>query len=215
MTISKGSPYGTPNVSLPLDAPVCVGDAGAADAVVRGLAAGSATPVVGLVGGDLCRTLGGRPAGTPAQTAAAVARLNGRAHDAAAFPVDLLVVRLDDGDERIAVAHVVARNRTWTRVWAVGNAAWLGGWNPWPRAHPGDAKADLIDATLRLGDVLKVRARLPLGAHMPHPSITERRRTFHAVDFGRRLDVWIDGRRAGPATRIDVTLRPDAITVYV
>jgi diacylglycerol kinase family enzyme len=113
------------------------------------------------------------------------------------------------------VAHLVARNRLWTRAFVVMNAQWLGGLNLGPRAHPNDGLLDVYDARLGLADVVKVRARARAGAHLPHPGIKERRVPAAQVGFDRPLTVWLDGMRVGPARGLSVRVDPDALTVVV
>ena len=77
MTIRKGAAWGRPG-KLPSDGVVVSSDAAARAAVEPPRRAGEPLPVLGLVGGDLCRTLGG-----PGESK----RL--RSPDAMRFPVDL------------------------------------------------------------------------------------------------------------------------------
>ena len=166
--------------------------------------AGRQLPAIGLLGGDLYRTLGGR--GTGAE------RL--RSADAVTFPVDLGAV-LVDGRLYWFVAHLVARNRWWTRVFAAMNAQWYGDWNLGPRAHPDDGLLDTYDARLRPADLLVVRTRLPNGSHLPHPGIAERRAASVQVSFDRPRSVTLDRVAIGPATTLSVRVEPDALTVVV
>ena len=81
MTIQKGQGWGLAS-PLPEGAPVVASDASLGTI----LAGGPPHPVVGLLGGDLCRTLGGR---------GDAERL--RSSDAMTFPVDVFSVSLDGG----------------------------------------------------------------------------------------------------------------------
>lgn len=202
MTIRKGEAWGLPG-ALPDDGVVVGSDHDAADVIGQARGAGRRFPALGLVGGDLCRTLGG-PGGA------------GRLHtaDAVTFPVDLGEV-LVDGRLHYFVAHLVARNRWWTRAFVAMNAQWVGGLNLGPRAHPNDGLLDVYDVRLGLTDVVKVRARARAGAHLPHPGIKERRVPAAQVGFDRPLTVWLDGVRLGPARSLSVRVDPDALTVVV
>ena len=195
MTISKGSPYGSPG-SLPAGGVVVAGDGEARVVLEAARREGRPFPVLGLTGGDLCRTLGG-PSGL-----------------AVTFPVDLGEV-LIDGRLHFFVAHLVARTRTWSYAFAAMNAQWLGPWNAGPRAHPGDAKIDTYEARLPPGDRLKVRARIHHGAHLPHPGIKERRAQAVQVTLPRSLPVVLDGERVGEGRHLSVRVEPDALTVVV
>ena len=203
MPIQKGQAWGTPG-PLPDDGVVVRNDAEARAVIEDARRAGRQLPVIGLLGGDLYRTLGGRATGAD--------RL--RSADAVTFPVDVGAV-LVDGRLHWFVAHLMARNRRWTRVFAAMNAQWFGDWNLGPRAHPDDGLLDTFDARLRPGDLLAVRTRLPHGSHLPHPGIVERRAASVQVSFDRPRSVTLDRVGIGPATTLSVRLEPDALTVVV
>ena len=202
MTIRKGEAWGRPG-SLPDDGVVVASDHDAADVIGRARRESRPYPALGLLGGDLCRTLGG---------SGGAGRL--RTDEAVTFPVDLGEA-LVDGRLHFFVAHLVARNRWWTRAFVVMNAQWLGALNVGPRAHPNDGLLDVYDARLGIADVVKVRARARGGAHLPHPGIKERRVPAAQVGFDRPLTVWLDGVRLGPAGSLSVRVDPDALTVVV
>jgi hypothetical protein len=202
MPIQKGQAWGTP-APLPGDGLVVASDAEARAAVEAARRAGRLPPVLGLVGGDLCRTLGGGRDQDRLRTA-----------DAVTFPIDVGTV-LVDGKRHWFVAHLVARSRGWGRVFVAMNAQWYGDWNLGPKAHPNDGLLDTYDARLRPADRLKVRARLRHGAHLPHPKITERRAATAQVSFDRPLPVELDGVGIGLARVLSVRLEPDALTVVV
>lgn len=203
MTIRKGEPWGAPG-PLPADGVVVRSDAEARDAVTEARRAGGAVPVLGLLGGDLHRTLGGRND---------EARL--RSPEAMTFPCDLGAVLLD-GRIHWFVASLVAHRGWWRgRAFLAMNAAWLGGWNVAPRAHPNDGLVDTFDATVPPGQRLAVRSRLPLGAHLPHPAIREQRARAVQVTLERRLPVFLDGQPVGPARHLSVRAEPDALRVVL
>ena len=195
MTIKRGSPYGTPG-SPPPGAVMVGSDAEARQVLEAARRQGDPYPVLGLTGGDLCRTLGGTGALE------------------VTFPVDLGEV-LIDGRLHLFVAHLVARTRTWSDVVVAMNAQWLGRWNLGPKAHPGDGLLDTYRAHLAFGERLKVRARLHHGAHLPHPGIVESRTSAMQVDDGPARRVWLDDIPIGVARSLTVRLRPDALTVVV
>src|SRR4051794_3346083 len=147
MPISKGSPYGKAG-ALPDDGVVVRTDAEARAVVEEARREGRTPPALGLLGGDLCRTLNG-----PGDEG----RL--RSPDAVRFSVDLGEV-LVDGRLRVFVAHLVARTRGWRQAFVAMNAQFLGDWVLGPRAHPNDGLLDVYQGDLSLSDRLKVRARV-------------------------------------------------------
>lgn len=203
MTISKGAAWGRP-APLPPDGVVVRDDASARAVVEAARRAKEPPPPLGLLGGDLCRTLGGT--GNEARL---------RSTDAMTFPVDLGVV-LVDGVIHCFVAHLVARRSWWRgRVVAAMNAQWLGSWDLGPRSHPNDGLLDVSDGDLSLSDRWKARGRLATGTHVPHPGISVRRVPSIQLDLEPALDIWLDGVRIGRGTNVIVRVEADALTVVV
>ena len=202
MPIAKGEPWGTPG-PVPEGAVLVHSDAEARAVLEDARRDKRPFPPLGLLGGDLCRTLGG---------GGDAGRL--RAGEGVRFTVDVGEV-LVDGWVRLFVAHLVARNPLWTRAFVAMNAQWVNRWNLGPRAHPGDGLLDTYDATLPLGQVLAVRGRAHHGAHLPHPGIRERRVPSIQVELGRRLPVRLDGRQAERASSLVIRVLPDAAVVVV
>lgn len=204
MTIRKGEPWGAPG-PLPDDGVVVRSDAEARAVVEAARRDKRPPPAIGLLGGDLWRTLGGHDAGE--------ARL--RSPEAMTFPVDLGVALLD-GRVHVFVAHLVARSRGWGRAYVAANAQWRGDWNIGPKAHPNDGLLDTLDARLPgIRDRLKVRARLPTGSFLPHPAITARRTAAAQVDLPRPLAVELDGEEVGRFRSVVVRVEADALRVVV
>jgi len=203
VTIEKHRPWGWAG-SFPPDGVVVHSDAEARRAVTQARQDGRPLPTLGLLGGDLCRTLGGRGDS---------ARL--RSDAAMTFPVDLGHVVLD-GDEHWFVAHLIARRSWWHgRVVAVMNAQWLGSWDLAPRSHPNDGLLDATDGVLPVADRFRARRRLPTGTHLPHPALRTLRGATMSFELAPALDVRLDGTLVGRARRLDVRIEPDALTVVV
>ena len=203
MTVRKGEPRGGPG-ALPDDGVVVSSDAEARRVVTEALRAGRPVPALGLLAGDLCRTLGGR--GDPAHL---------RSGSATSATCDLGVALLD-GTLHWFVAHLVARRGWWRgRAWVAMNAAYVGSWDLGPRAHPGDGLLDITDATVPVGERLKVRARLPQGAHLPHPALRTSRTKAAQVVLERAVPVRLDGEVVGSFRSISVRVEPDALRVVV
>jgi hypothetical protein len=196
VTVEKGRDWGTSG-PLPDDGVVVGSDAEARHVVTEARRANEPIPPLGLVGGDLCRTLGGRGALTTRAT------------------VDLGSV-LVDGRLQFFVAHLVVR-RGWLRgpLFGAFNAEWLGDWDVAPRAHPGDGLLELVEVTMSPGDRWKARRRLPTGTHVPHPGIRITRDDAVQRDVPKGHSVWLDGERLGPAKTVSVRLEPDAVRIVV
>lgn len=203
MPIAKGEPWGAPG-RLPADGVIVHNDAEARAVVTEARRTGSPVPVLGLVGGDLCRTLGGTPE---------EARL--RSDAATTVTIDLGSV-LIDGRLHWFVAHLVARRRWWTgRVLAAMNAQYVGEWDVAPRGHPNDGRLEVLDGALPLGQRLQARTRLRTGTHVPHPGIEVHRVAAHQITFDRPTPVYLDGVAVGPARNLSIRVEPDALTCVV
>jgi hypothetical protein len=202
--IAKGEPWGAPG-PVPEGVVLVRSDAGARAVLEEARRDKRPFPPLGLVGGDLCRTLGGGGEG-------AEPRLGGG--EGVVFTVDVGEALLD-GRIRLFVAHLVARTPLWTRAFVAMNAQWVGRWNLGPRAHPGDGLLDTYDARLPLGQVFAVRSRAHHGAHLPHPAIRERRVSATQVELGERLPVRLDGERVEAASTLVLRVLPAALIVAV
>ena len=203
MTIRKGEPWGTAE-PLPVDGQRVGSDAEARALIEPIWQAGTALPRLGLLGGDLCRTLGGQ--GDHARLGSA---------DAMTFPVDLGIAEFD-GERHCFVAHAVARRPWWRgRAVVAMNAQWLGPWDLGPRSHPDDGLLDITDGALPWGQRLEARRRARTGTHLPHPDLRSRRVAAADYAFDRPLDIWLDGTKVGRTSDLHLNLAPDALLVVV
>ena len=203
MKIEKGAPWGEPG-GLGPDGVVVTSDRELRRVVEAAARSGEPLPEVGLVGGDLCRTVGGR---------GDVERI--RSGDAIRLPIDVCRVEVD-GEPHWFVAHLVARRSWWRgRVLAVMNAQWIGAWDVAPRSHPNDGLLDVFDADLSIDDRWKARSRLATGTHVPHPGIQQRRLASFEIDLGRVTPIHLDGELVGRGQLLSVTLEAGALTCVV
>ena len=204
MTIRKGEAWGGPG-TLPAEGVVVRADAEARAVVEAARAADRPVPPLGLLGGDLCQTLGGL---------GDEARL--RSPDAMRFPVDVGRVELPGGRRHWFVAHAVVRRRGWLgRAVAVMNAQWLGDWDLGPRAHPGDARLDVTDGRVPLGDLWQARARVRTGTHLPHPGLKTSRVGRLELALARPETLWLDGQRVARVRQLVIEVEPDALDVVI
>lgn len=203
MTIRRGEAWGSPG-RLREGAPVVHDDAELHGIVCRARAEGRTLGEVGLLGGDLCRALGG-----PGDAD----RL--RSEDAVRLPVDVVRVDLDEGTTWF-VAHLLAG---WGRAFGSGavamNGDWLGNAKLGPRAHPNDGVVDVTVGRLPLRQRGAARRRARSGTHLPHPALEVRRAAVVEVDLGRSARVVADGVRVGRSRRLRLAVEPDAIVVVV
>lgn len=203
MTIEKGRSWGEPG-GLPAGGVLVSSDLEARVLVERARRADQPVPPIGLLGGDLCRTLGGTGDEERIRSGAGMR-----------FPIDVGAVLLD-GRLHWFVAHLVARRRWWRgRIVAAMNAEFIGTWDVAPRSHPGDGRLDLFDASMPLADRFKARSRLRSGTHVPHPAILERRAAALQVDLDRPTPVWLDGELVATASKLAIRIEPDAIVCVV
>lgn len=203
MTIRKGEPWGTPG-PLPSHGVVVRSDAEARSVVTAARRANEPIPPLGLLGGDLCRTLGGTGDEARLRSARAIQ-----------LPVDLGAV-LIDGRLHWFVAHLAAHRSWWRgRVVVAMNAQFLGTWDVAPRGHPNDGRLEVLDADLPFDERLKVRARLKAGSHVPHPGITERHVAALQIDLGQPTPVELDGDDVGWGSSLVLSVEPDALRCVV
>jgi hypothetical protein len=202
VTIRKGEAWGEAG-SLPRDGVVVRSDAEARAVVTAARRAGAPVPPLGLLGGDLCRAVGG---------SGDEARLR---EGGVILPVDLGAVHVD-GRLHWFVAHLVARRGWWRgRVVAVMNAQHLGPWDVAPRGHPNDGRLDVLDGDLPFGQRLEARRRLRTGTHVPHPGIEELHVAALQLALSPGTKVWLDGEPLGPARNLSVRVEPDALRCVV
>jgi hypothetical protein len=203
VTIRKGEEWGT-HGALPEAGVLVRSDAEARTVVERARRAREPVPALGLLGGDLCRTLGGT---------GDEARL--RSPEALVVPVDLGAV-LIDGRLHWFVAHLVVRRGWWRGpIHAAMNAQLMGDWDVAPRSHPNDGLLDTFVVTMPIGERLKARRRLRTGTHVPHAGIEQRRVPAVQWDVPAGAHVWLDGQDVGTANAVSVRVEPDALTCVV
>lgn len=212
MTIRKGQEWGTLVTPGPGMRTVA-GDGELRDLVLECRASGQPLPVVGLLGGDMMRTIGG---------SGDASRFRGN-EPIPHVPIDLVEVVADDDRRSVFVSHLVARRAGWAGGWWAGrvtvamNSQFLGNWDVAPRSHPNDGRIDVVTAEPSLGLQQRwlARRRLPLGTHVPHPGITIKPQTAVTIDLGRAVPIRLDGQPWGSAKTLGLSVEPDALVVCV
>lgn len=106
----------------------------------------------------------------------------------------------------------VAWDGTATTV-LVANGEYLRGLDVVPRGHPGDGRLEVQVHALGAGQRRGMRARLPTGAHMPHPRIRAAQGTTVAVRWDRPVPVEVDGRDRGRAQALSARVLRGAATL--
>ncbi len=205
MTIRKGAPWGKPGL-LPIEAPVVGTDRELARVVLDQRVDGR-TPTIGLTGGELWRTMGGP---------AAVGRY--KSDDAYQYSCDLGMAHFTNasGAQSVPfVAWVSARTFLWRETLAVMNAQHIGRFRFGHRSHPNDGVLDVFEARLTISEVMKVKKRAVFGAHLPHPSITERRIQNETFVFERKRRIVIDDVKYGTTSEVRIQLLADAFFVVL
>src|SRR6476646_1646166 len=202
--IEKGEPWGRPGAGPP-DLEVR-GDDGDLAAAVQ-TRPGARVRFVAAPASDLARAVG--LADVPAGETE--------------LPVDALIVDLvRDESEGLAVNMVVLgippdRLRAWHRrhhctvavddrtvfdghatTVVIATGQFLRGLDVVPRGHPGDGKAEVPVYAIRRGERRAMRARLPTGAHVPHPRIRTRSATRIEVRASGTRALEVDGTARAP-----------------
>ncbi len=207
MTIRKGHEWGS--VAVAPDSLLTV----TSDAALRALIessrrTGAEVPTVGLLGGDLMRTVGG---------SADVSRFHS-GEPVPHLPIDVVHLVADESREAWFVAHLVARKSWWRgTITAAMNAQFIGTWDVAPRGHPNDGRVDVVEVSsnMTMQQRWMARSRVALGTHVPHPLIATTQRSEITIELARTTPLWIDGERWGSGRVLHLHVEPDALIVCV
>jgi hypothetical protein len=107
----------------------------------------------------------------------------------------------------------VTTSRATTVVIATGQ--YLRGLDVVPRGHPGDGRFELQVYRMRPGERRAMRARLPQGAHVPHPRIAQRTGRRAELVAERPVSLEVDGATLPPVRALTVELVPAAYRLLV
>lgn len=206
VVIRKGEDWGE-HATLPPGNPIVTSDQELHRYLQETMAADPPLPLqpIGLLGGDLCKTVGG-----------AGRRDRLTSSEAVTLGCDLVEARLDDQLWWFA-GHLVAR-ATWLtgQLTFAMNAAWRGDWNVAPRAHPGDGRIDILTTSMSAPNRLKGWRRMNHGGHVPHPDITVTKAKRYEDDHTRRpRQVALDNVAVGRVAKIELRVLDAALPVVV
>ena len=216
--IGRGTPWGEPESGSP-DLEVRGGDAELPAAIAA--QPGALVRFVPDTTSDLARAVGLAAATSPAGIALPVDALevNGDVRAVNAVVLGRAPGRLRWATRRAPMRVVVDdrevfAGRATTIVIASGQ--FLEGSDVIPRGHPGDGRLEVQVYALRRGERRAMRARLPRGAHVPHPRIvaTGGRRVEVELETGP-LTLTTDRVPVGTARRLSVAIVPGAVRLLV
>ena len=201
MPISKGEPWGAPGTlpdgrassSRPTPRP--------APRWRRPGASGRPFPPLGLTGGDLCRTLGGRGALRDGRALRPRRGARRRPGAATSSPTSSCGGGRCGGGAR----------------WRCCNAQYVGAWDVAPRSHPGDGKLDVVEVDA--GHVGSATGGRRGGGCRRAPTCPTRRsrcaRCRPCSSTSPAAGSRSTASRCRPARTLSVRVEPDALTVVV
>jgi hypothetical protein len=98
----------------------------------------------------------------------------------------------------------------------IASGQFLRGADVVPRGHPGDGRAEVHVYAVARGQRSALRRRLPQGAHLPHPDVTQAvGRRVEVVAARRPVGLELDGVGLPAATRVTVEVVPEAFLIVV
>jgi YegS C-terminal NAD kinase beta sandwich-like domain len=213
----KGQPWGRPATG-PADVEVAGDDAALARAVEAH--PGALVRFAPDAGSDLARAVGldaaGEPAGLDAPVDALACDPGGLAVNAVVLgtPPGRLRAWSRSGRVEVSVDGRVLHDGPATTV-VIANGQFLDGLDVVPRGHPGDGRIEVQVYALGPGERRAMRARLPLGTHLPHPRIATASGRAVTVHADRRRPLALDGVARDPVGALAVTVRPAALRLVL
>ena len=164
----------------------------------------SGESLIGLQGGDLYESLGGRGVGQ-----------QDREKRTVGLKLDLgqLVV----GQERhLFASYCKVSNplRPWYTIWVI-NSPIIGHRRISPKSHPADGLLDIIEFSLTFRESLKAYKRSMSGDHLPHPHIKTSKKRTHTINPRGKRKVVIDGRKVAYSKELSISVIPHAIAVVL
>jgi YegS C-terminal NAD kinase beta sandwich-like domain len=172
---------------------------------------------------DLARAIG-LPAGSSAGMELGIDALAVVADGRELFAVNMVVVGTAPDragwftrapDLRLTVDGRLVHDGPATAV-VIASGQFLRGNDVVPRGHPGDGRVEVQVYAVGRGERAGVRRRLPLGAHLPHPEVTQTGgRRIEVVGARRPLTLEVDGVEVPAAARTTVEVVAEAFLIVV
>ena len=164
----------------------------------------SGESLIGLRGGDLYESLGGRGVGE-------------REGDKGTVGLKLDLGQVVIGESKYLFASYCKISKPlkpWYTIWVV-NSPIIGHRRISPKSHPADGLLDIVEFSLSFRQSKKAYKRAKSGDHLPHPQIkTSKKRTYTIKARGKRKVV-IDGEKIAYGKEISISIIPHAIAVVL
>ena len=164
----------------------------------------SGESLIGLQGGDLHESLGGRGVGEREGDEGTVG-----------LKVDLGQLVIGKSNYLFASYCKISKPlKPWYTIWVV-NSPIIDHRRISPKSHPADGLLDIVEFSLSFRQSLKAYKRAKSGDHLPHPQIkTSKKRTYMINARGKRKII-IDGKKIAYGKEISLSVIPHAIAVIL
>ena len=164
----------------------------------------SGESLIGLQGGDLHESLGGRGVGEREGDEGTVG-----------LKVDLGQLVIGKSNYLFASYCKISKPlKPWYTIWVV-NSPIIDHRRISPKSHPADGLLDIVEFSLSFRQSLKAYKRAKSGDHLPHPQIkTSKKRTYMIKASGKR-EVVIDGKKIAYCKEVSISIIPHAIAVVL
>ena len=207
MTIRKGKDWGE-QVEAPADLLVFADDPSANSYLNEVFVNGNMAPPIAVLKSNLARTLGLSGASLKKPT-----MLHTKFD---LVEVDYVLVSAVTGKMHF-LGNAVIRNG-WLRgaITGVFNSSFIGTWDCAPKAHPNDAKLDVvsIDQSMNVRQRLTAKRLVKLGSHLPHPKISYKQAESFKVDLEEPARLFVDAMDLGMVKHCDFRVISDAVSLY-
>ncbi|MBC95881.1 hypothetical protein CL649_03325 [bacterium] len=164
----------------------------------------SGESLIGLQGGDLYESLGGRGLGERESNKGTIG-----------LKLDLGQLVIGQSNYLFASYCKISKPlKPWYTIWVI-NSPIIGHRRISPKSHPADGLLDIVEFSLSFRQSLKAYKRSTSGDHLPHPHIkTSKKRTYKINERGKRKVV-IDGKKISYSNEVSVSVIPHAIAVVL